>query len=460
MFDTIPTELFIYILSYVRYVDIIICNYINRRFRDITEQTTWPQRFFIDNNETLCNMSKKFKFIGVTIGSNVIIDDNALQYLNITSNLPFYLSGSIITDESLVNLSTNIKTLNISSCNKITDYGVSHLTNLIHLDISQNKILTNDAIKNLTNLKSLTLSNENINGEGIETLTELEELHILGHYNISNKIMMCLTKLKILVIHTRESTINFCFLEHLKKLSEITLNIDDIRGDNIEYLKRIPIIHTYKKNLMYISNLDEISNIKSLTCHQSSNSNVISTLSNLEILIFDGCSLSNEQYLQSLTNLKKLTINFTISFPEDCLSNLSNLTCLDVYCCNWITDTTLSYLDKLKSLTICSDNITNEGLKYLTNIKNLNITSCEQIDDDGLKYLSNVTILNIKYCPKITTLGISYLTNIEVLIISISQNIDYDSLLKLNSLLYIYADDHYYIPNKSSISRLKSIKNR
>jgi hypothetical protein len=460
--DVIPDELLIKILSFVRCFDIVICNSINMKFRDITVQTIWSQGFFVNKKETLHTVTKKFKFIEMSFGNLEFIDDNDVTVLNTTTDLPFNFNCSMITDKSLINLSANIKILNIPMCSNITDNGVSYLTNLTCLDISHIQMLTNNAIKNLTGLKSLTMNNGHINGEGIEALTGLEKLYISGYYNISNKIMMSLTKLKILDIKTG-GTIDYCFLEQLK-LSEISISIENISEDDIKYLKDIPKVNVRKFNNQNNNILGKIQNLKSLTIRYGGHmieEDVISTLTNLKMLELTGFITHDDACFQYLTKLKKLIIRNSSNYSEKCLSNLSNLKYLNTLKCSWITDITLSYLDKIHMLTISdSDKITNEGLRYLTNVKYISIQYCHQISDDGLKYLSNVTHLNITGCLNITTLGISYLINIQNLTISIDQNIDYDSFFKLKSLIFILVDNCFYIPIKSSIDDLKSKKSK
>jgi len=45
-------------------------------------------------------------------------------------------------------------------------------------------------------------------------------------------------------------------------------------------------------------------------------------------------------------------------------------------------------------LYLC-DNVTNEGIKHLTNLTNLNIGNCKNITDEGMKGLINLTELRL-----------------------------------------------------------------
>ena len=58
---------------------------------------------------------------------------------------------------------------------------------------------------------------------------------------------------------------------------------------------------------------------------------------------------------------------------------------------------------------ISNNKITNEGLKYLTNVTSINLFCCNQITDEGLKYLTNATSICLYYCKKITADGKEWL---------------------------------------------------
>ena len=48
------------------------------------------------------------------------------------------------------------------------------------------------------------------------------------------------------------------------------------------------------------------------------------------------------------------------------------------------------------------DEITDEGLKHLQNVKNISLDSCGNITDDGLEYLKNVEKLSLSCNSNIT----------------------------------------------------------
>ena len=80
--------------------------------------------------------------------------------------------------------------------------------------------------------------------------------------------------------------------------------------------------------------------------------------------------------------------------------------------CREITDSGLKSLTNCTSLNLSfCKNITDSGLKSLVNCTSLNLTYCYGITDEGLKSLTNCASLNLSYCNKITDLGLGSLTN-------------------------------------------------
>ena len=67
------------------------------------------------------------------------------------------------------------------------------------------------------------------------------------------------------------------------------------------------------------------------------------------------------------------------------------------------------------NLSYCT-NITNEGLKIISNTKyninnSINLALCRNITDRGLKYLSNFRYIDLHGCNNITERGLLYLIN-------------------------------------------------
>lgn len=157
-------------------------------------------------------------------------------------------------------------------------------------------------------------------------------------------------------------------------------------------------------------------------------------LSDFNYLSLSQCYNENcftDASLKSLSNLKNL-INLSIEgcFTDEgikCLKDIPNLYFLHIGY-DWssdlgnileITDNSLRIIgrfENLVSLYLTSGGITDEGLKYLVNLKNLKslALNCEcQISDASLIYLSklkNLSFLKLEGC-EITTQGLEFLIN-------------------------------------------------
>ena len=74
-------------------------------------------------------------------------------------------------------------------------------------------------------------------------------------------------------------------------------------------------------------------------------------------------------------------------------------------------------------------NITDEDLKYIPNIEDLDINS--NITDKGLKYISNIKILNIYLNTNITDIGLNYISNMKTHKINHKQLVYFENIFFL-----------------------------
>lgn len=102
-----------------------------------------------------------------------------------------------------------------------------------------------------------------------------------------------------------------------------------------------------------------------------------------------------------------------------------------------ITDDNLKKLDHLESIYLEYNTITDEGIKNLTNLKQLTLCDAIGITDEGIKYLTNLTALSLHFDTSITNRGLQSLTNLEYLSLYANDSITDEgikSLTKLRSL--------------------------
>ena len=131
------------------------------------------------------------------------------------------------------------------------------------------------------------------------------------------------------------------------------------------------------------------------------------------------------------------TFNWKIT--DEGLKYLTNVTSINLYCCSKITNEGLKYLTNVTSINLyCCSKITNEGLKYLTNVTSINLRECKKITDEALKYLTNATTINLEGCEKITDEGLKYLTNATTINLEGCEKITDEGLKYLTNATTIY----------------------
>ena len=118
---------------------------------------------------------------------------------------------------------------------------------------------------------------------------------------------------------------------------------------------------------------------------------------------------------------------------------LKNIRTLNLWNCQNITDNGLKYLNNVRELNIsCCYNITGNGFKFLKKIHTLISSACDNLEDNSLQYLSNIHTLDISDCPNITGEGFKYLKKIHTLDISLCDRIIYENLLKFDYKVNIH----------------------
>lgn len=94
---------------------------------------------------------------------------------------------------------TNVRSLNLSCNNIITDECIKNLVNLESLNLNCNTVITDEGIKKLVNLRSLDLMyNKNITDKGLEKLTNLKKLYLTNNLTITVASVEKLLHLRIL----------------------------------------------------------------------------------------------------------------------------------------------------------------------------------------------------------------------------------------------------------------------
>ena len=121
----------------------------------------------------------------------------------------------------------------------------------------------------------------------------------------------------------------------------------------------------------------------------------------------------DNQFILTNYYCDKLNKNIIEKHKND-LNKIMCVSCDDSI--NWdLNDRDLMGLNKLDTLILPLNKITNEGLKYIPNIQHLNLHYNKNITNKGLKYIPNIQYLDLYFNEKITNEGLKYIPNIQYL---------------------------------------------
>ena len=243
---------------------------------------------------------------------------------------------------------TKLEELYIGNC-EITS--LNHLTNLTKLSVRYCGI-NNDGIKNLTNIRELCID-DNANIENLNHMTDLKLLTLIGTNNIGDEGIEKLTNLEELYVSNSDVSL-ITNLNHMTNL-KILHACREIDDSSIKNLRLEELYINCNKN---ITNLNHMTTLKKLCaigdCGIDNNS--IKNLVDLEE--FDADGNENITNINFMTNLKVLsastydeTFRTTIcGIDDDGIMNLTKIETLDV-----------EGNEKIKNIT------------HMTNLKNIMI---------------------------------------------------------------------------------------
>jgi len=333
----------------------------------------------------------------------------------------------------------NLEKLNLGKCSIKEIKGLHTLTNLRELDLHGNyQIKGFEELKNLKNLEKLNLANCGLKEiQGLDNLINLRELNLENNYNIKG----------------------FKGLNNLKNLEKLNLSsngIDEILDLNaLVKLKYLDLSSNYIKEI-------SLGTIKKLLELNLSNNGSLKEIKGLENLInikklnLNECSFSDLQVIQYLTDLRELYLYSNDVTTIKGIKNLINLEILDLDY-NEITEIEeLENLTNLKKIYLIWNPIPKEELKqieihlnkkgclfiksvkgkyrrilpvdYKLDLSNKGFKSIEKIE--GLKELTNLKELDLSKNRISSINGLESLVNLEVLIMRDKNTTKYISFLK------------------------------
>lgn len=149
-----------------------------------------------------------------------------------------------------------------------------------------------------------------------------------------------------------------------------------------------------------------------------------------QIVCEDNYNITNKALLKY--NPKMINVR-DCNITDDGIKHMTNLEELYVICNKNITDTALENLSNLKILNIGGySGITNEGLKKLNNLTEL--TPSSDITGDGLIYLKKLKIIDLKFNEELSDIDIKYLENLEEIDLRHNEKITINGLKELKNL--------------------------
>lgn len=360
------------------------------------------------SNENLKYL-KEFKLLQELDLSGTNVTDEGLKYLVDCPNLYYLIISGDFTDGGLKNLAavpalkivrahfndnkmtdeglkyvSQIKTIErfwAHWMESITDKGVEYIIELPRLkmlDLGHAK-LSNKACELLKQNQSIThlfLPAVGIDEEGIKNLSELRNLETLWVSSASNSPL------------TDRALEYISNMSNLKELTICGVNFTDegIRSlSRLQNLEKLFIGNAPKLTNKCLESIAKLRNIRNLSLPQESNVTIgglksLNSLENLQRLnIYRIHQDNSDMDISGLKNLNELAIGLGLPNKENTRLKDSDLACL-------------SKLNNLRDLSINIAGISNEGLKHLQNLTNLQRLQLlnTKIDDEGLKYLSRM----------------------------------------------------------------------
>jgi len=374
---------------------------------------------------------------------------------------------SLFNNRNLQNIISKLKL----SVKKITDSEIEIISkwmNLKHLKITPARYLENAKyISLLTNLQHLDLKNiYNFDQSKLKSLSHLTYLASKTSFISKSNTLDLINlpdSLQCLSIKSDYIT-NISFLQTLKILNSLTLcdilNMEDSKFKNIiSTLTNLISLDLTNNLICDIRFISSLTNLKYLNLSHNNidrnSSQYIKYLTNLEILSLINCVMVEN--LPLLYRLRKLylgcdTLDISIKLEMHDFEMISNLTSLEtlVFYTNINTSLEeiilLTNLKSLRKLVLVGMDLIDDHLQIfeiLTQLRYLDISTNNHITNNGLKYILNLSNLE-EFIFKNTDhkidlsdgiLSLLVLENLKIINIENNAGITPDTKLLLNNIL-------------------------
>ncbi|MBN2588988.1 MAG: sigma-70 family RNA polymerase sigma factor [Sedimentisphaerales bacterium] len=420
-------------------------------------------------------------------GLKVLSELPNLNYLmlsgNFTNNAPLYLKdvsslraikidSEQFDDSGMKNLArlTQLESIDVYWNNRITDEGVKYLKNLPNLKTfsTLRGKLSDEGLSHLQeckNIESLFLP-DSFSDEGLSYLGRMSKLKHLdrvgGTYTDKGVAELAKCKrLESLVINSRNVTDeSLRYISELKNLESLSVIKPDISDEGIKYIAKLTNLKQLNISGKRLTNkaIEELAPLKSLIelaiggdAISVSGLKHLNNFKNLKYLNMQGIKQDNSEIMDisGLTELVDmiLFLNAEMNYRDGSLSNIARFRDEDWAC--------LANLTKLNRLQISGFGITDNGMKYLSGLKNLESLSIQclrevGITDKGIQCLADLSKLNRLTIMDghFTDKSLDYLSNLPALT-SLELTSDYAFSLKAIKNLQVknpYIDNLKIIP--------------
>lgn len=230
-----------------------------------------------------------------------------------------YLDWNNISDMSVLSSFTTLTKISASG-NQVSDISfLRNLTNLQNINFSNNNILNIRILQYLTNLKYLYLDNNQIQDiSPIGNLNSLRELSIAGNKITDASMLTGLTSLENLDIsrNSISTIVNFKNNTSIEKLNLNYNNLQSLQG--IENITNLSILSASNNEIYDISKLSTLSKLYNINLNKNQISDISAFNNNnvIEYLYLDANHIINTDPLETLSNIKKVTIYNQTYFVE------------------------------------------------------------------------------------------------------------------------------------------------
>jgi Asp-tRNA(Asn)/Glu-tRNA(Gln) amidotransferase C subunit len=200
---------------------------------------------------------------------------------------------------------------------------------------------------------------------------------------------------------------------------------------NLNYLKKLNLDYCDNATNEIIENLINLEEL-SIVGYDKTTSDAFKKLEKLKKLNISSCNKFDELLFINLN--KAITTHVLNDFNNNCNFE-TNLIELDISSCNQVNDSWFKYLKNLKVLKMSRCNqeeLTSQSFQYLTNLLEFEMDGCNQktIKGEDFKYLKKLKILSMRHCKQKTIKNehFKYLSNLVKLNISECQQLNLDLL--------------------------------